>query len=398
MKAIVFRNSLPRLAAAKLGSYVTKAALVSPLGPVRLEDVPEPDPPGDGWVVADVLLAGFCGSDTKQVFLHGARDNPVTSLISFPHVMGHEAVVRRRDTGETAVVDPWLPCVPRGIEPVCPACAAGELVHCRNFTEGRLPPGIHLGNCSRVGGVHAEAITAHTSMLHPVPAGVSRDAAVLADPVSVSLHAVLRNPPDPARPALVYGCGTLGLAGIALLRHLHPELTIWAASRPKTADLARKFGADEILPPEPDALVESVARLSGARRLLPWSGKHWMLDGPGVVYDNVGSPESVETSLRLIGTQGTVVIAGVEAPKRFEWTPLYFKEVRVVGANAFSDEERRGVRKHAFEHYFDLVAAGLDVTAMITHRFTLERWKEAVMTIAHRRRTGAVKVVMEVGE
>ena len=30
-------------------------------------------------------------------------------------------------------------------------------------------------------------------------------------------------------------------------------------------------------------------------------------------------------------TGGTLVVSGVEPPKRFEWTPLYFKELRVIG-------------------------------------------------------------------
>ena len=58
-------------------------------------------------------------------------------------------------------------------------------------------------------------------------------------------------------------------------------------------------------------------------------------------------------------------------------------------------EEVGGVHKHAFEHYFDFVADGLDLTPMITHRFPLSDWKRALMTIARRRRTGAVKVVLE---
>jgi threonine dehydrogenase-like Zn-dependent dehydrogenase len=109
----------------------------------------------------------------------------------------------------------------------------------------------------------------------------------------------------------------------------------------------------------------------------------------------VGSPESVETSLRFLNTQGTLAISGVEAPRRFEWTPLYFKEIHVTGSNAFGVEEVHGVRKHAFEHYFRLCAEGFDVTPIITHRFPLDRWRDAYVTIANRRRTGAVKVLLE---
>ena len=51
--------------------------------------------------------------------------------------------------------------------------------------------------------------------------------------------------------------------------------------------------------------------------------------------------------------------------------------------------------KHAMEHYFDFVAHGLDLTPVITHRFPLERWDEAVLTVKDARRTGAVKVLLE---
>ena len=127
---------------------------------------------------------------------------------------------------------------------------------------------------------------------------------------------------------------------------------------------------------------------------MPWSRHRWLQDGPSVVYDTVGSTETVETSLRILGSGGSLVISGVEPPGRFEWTPLYFKELHVIGSNAFGVEEVRGVRKHAFEHYFDFVAEGLDLTPLITHRFPLSAWDEAIVTIAGVKRTGAVKVLL----
>ena len=51
--------------------------------------------------------------------------------------------------------------------------------------------------------------------------------------------------------------------------------------------------------------------------------------------------------------------------------------------------------KHSMEHYFDFVAGGLDLTPVITHRFPLDRWDEAVLTLKDSRRTGAVKVLLE---
>ena len=395
MKALVFRHSLAREAAATIGGRVDRRAFVSRLAPVRIEDIDELPLPAADWVRVETTFSGLCGSDVKQILLNGARDNPLTALVSFPHVLGHEVVGRRADTGERVVLNPWLSCGPRGVDPPCDACKEGRYPWCRNFRSGDLPVSIHIGNCAAAVGAHAERFGAHASQLFAIPGGVSDEAAVLADPVSVSLRTILLAPPAENQRVLVYGSGTLAFAAIGLLRHLYPAAQIWAATRPGArAALATRLGAHEVLPSTPDELVAQVAHLVGTTPLEPWSKRDWLQDGPDIVYDTIGSTETVETSLRLLATGGTLVVSGVEPPKRFEWTPLYFKELRVVGSNGFGIEEVGGVAKHAMEHYFDFIAAGLDLTPVITHRFPLERWDEAVLALKDSRRTGAVKVLL----
>ena len=396
MKALVFRHSLAREAASAIGGRVDPRAFVSRLAPVRIEDVDELPLPSTDWVRVETTFSGLCGSDVKQILLNGARDNPLTALVSFPHVLGHEAVGRVAGTGERVVLNPWLSCGPRGIEPPCEGCKAGRYPWCRNFRSGTLPVSIHIGNCAAAAGAHAERFAAHAGQLFAIPGHVSDEAAVLADPVSVSLRSILLAPPPDGLPVLVYGSGTLAFAAVALLRYLYPATPVWAATRPGArAELAGSLGAGAVLSSSPDELVGQVARLTDATPLRPWSKRDWLQDGPAVVYDTIGSTQTVETSLRLLATGGTLVVSGVEPPKRFEWTPLYFKELRVIGSNGFGIEEVGGVAKHAMEHYFDFVAGGLDVTPVITHRFPLERWDQAVLTVRNSRRTGAVKVLLE---
>jgi threonine dehydrogenase-like Zn-dependent dehydrogenase len=396
LKALVFRHSLAREAAATIGGRVDQRAFVSRFSPVRLADVAEQPLPSQDWVRVETTFSGLCGSDIKQILLNGARDNPLTALVSFPHVLGHEVVGRRSDTGERVVLNPWLSCGPRGIDPPCESCKEGRYPWCRNFRTGDLPVSIHLGNCAAAAGAHAERFAAHVSQLYAIPDAVSDEAAVLADPVSVSLRSILLAPPPGDEPVLVYGSGTLAFAAIALLRHLYPATEVWAATRPGArAELATRLGAHAALSSSPDDLVAEVARRVGTTPLQPWSKRDWLQDGPAVVYDTIGSTETVETSLRLLATGGTLVVSGVEPPKRFEWTPLYFKELRVIGSNGFGIEEVSGVAKHAMQHYFDFIAAGLDLTPVITHRFPLERWDEAVLAVKNSRRTGAVKVLLQ---
>jgi threonine dehydrogenase-like Zn-dependent dehydrogenase len=355
-----------------------------------------------------VLRTGYwlTGHRLPRIFSRkGAYDNPLIPLLSFPHVLGHEAVgviesagpgVRDRQIGERVALNPWLSCVPRGVEPACSACRAGDLSLCRNFDSGCLPTSLHLGNNALAPGVFAPLFVCHESQCFPVPAEVSDAAAVLADPFSVCLHAVLRNPPSTDAPALVYGLGVLGLLTVAILRSSHPEVEVYAIGRyPHQVELAKDLGANEVLVGRPKELVQSVAELTRAKPLLPERGNPWLLDGVGVVYDTIGSGETLETAIRLVRTRGREVVIGVGVPKRFEWTPLYFKEVQVVGSNVFGVELYHGQRRHAIEVYFELASEGLDLSPLVTHRFPLNAWREAFSTCMQRRASAAVKVVFD---
>jgi threonine dehydrogenase-like Zn-dependent dehydrogenase len=406
MRALVCDVNVPRQIVTSLLGRLDKRFFFGPFSPTTLRDIPDPALPAPDWVTIRTRLCGLCGSDYKQVFLNGNMDNPMTAIISFPQVLGHEVVgvieavgpaVRTRRVGERVVLNPWLSCGPRGITPPCPECAQGQFSICRNFARGVIPPGIHTGNSSRATGGFAPLVPAHESMCIPIPDRVSDEQAVLADPFSVSLHAVLKRPPAPGSTVLVYGCGTLGLIAIAILRALHPAIRVLAVARfPHQRKLAERFGATLVLPHRPVAdIVTRVAEQTGAQIMHPWYGLPWLYGGGvDVVYDTVGLPETVEVAIRIAASRGAVVVMGVEAPRRFEWTPLYFKEIAVIGSNAFGVEEFEGRRRHSMETYLDLVQSGrIDVTPILTHRFTLDDYRSAFLACGDQGRSGAVKVL-----
>jgi threonine dehydrogenase-like Zn-dependent dehydrogenase len=406
VQALVFEQSTPRIALTWLLARATPRAYVARTAPLRLRKLPEPELPAPDWLLLRTRLAGVCGSDAKQVFLDGNLDNAMTALISFPQVLGHELVatieavgpaVRSRRVGERVVLNPWLSCATRSL-PLCEWCQRGELAQCRNFTRGALAPGIHHGNSRSAPGGFASLLPAHESQCIPVPDGISDEAAVLADPFSVSFHAFVREPPPDPGIVLVYGCGTLGLLSIAILQALAPRTRVLAVARfPHQAALARQLGAELVLAHRPTrSLIEAVGAHLGVDVQDPWRGDPMLNGGVDLVYDSVGSAETLEVGVRLVRPRGRIVVTGVASPRRFEWTPMYFKEIAIVGSNAFAIEPWQGRRQHAMEWYFELLEAkALDATPLLTHRYRLERYADAFLACHDQGRSGAVKVLFD---
>ncbi len=410
MRALVFKFSYPRFALARVMGFFSPRGFTTPGGPFGYGDIPEPTLPADDWVVVRTKLCGICGSDSKQVFLHGAFDNPITSLITFPQVLGHEAVgivdrvgpgVKHRKVGERVVLNPWLSCTPRGIAPVCDACERGMLWACANFNHGDLPPGIHIGTCTGAPGGYAPRFAAHESQLFAIPDGVSDEQAVLADPFAVSFHAVLKVPPADNSMALVYGAGTLGLLTVKILRALYPTVRVVVIARyHHQRQRALDFGAHEVLASQdPTRIIERIGSMVHAEVHRPWFGRPWILRGVDVVYDTIGSAESLEVGVRVARPRASIVVTGVDTPARFEWTPLYFKEVAIVGSNAFGIEDFEGERRHAMDIYLRLMASGrFDASGMITHRFRVDEYREAFVVANRKGPNEAVKAIFRYDE
>jgi threonine dehydrogenase-like Zn-dependent dehydrogenase len=227
---------------------------------------------------------------------------------------------------------------------------------------------------------------------------VSFDQAVLADPFSVSMHAVLKAPPADGAKALVYGCGTLGLLTIAFLKTAFPQADVLAVARYAfQAQLAGEMGARWVVRAgPPHRLVTEIARICGERPVKPRFGLPWLRGGVDVVYDTIGSAGTLAVGLCVARPRARIVVTGVSKPKRFEWTPHYFKEIELVGSNAFGVEELEGRREHAFDTFFRLLMEGrLELPQIVTHRFSLERYWEALLVAHAKGRNGAVKVVFE---
>ena len=378
--------------------------------PMRLTEMDDPTFLRPDWVITKPRLTGICGSDSKQVFMDWGEvqspDNPMKAFFSLPQVLGHEVVAdvvalgpdaEGLDVGDRVVLNPWLSCGPRGVDPLCAACVDGDLSLCASFGVGPIAPGIHIGTSKDATGGYAELMPAHDSLLFKVPDSVPDELAVFADPFAVSLHAVTRHAPPKNGKVMVYGAGALGTCTTAIVRALYPDVDVLVVARfGAQAELARRLGATVIAHEPALQVIEEAAAWSGGV-LQPADGLPMAYPGAiDVVYDTVGKRETFEVGSRVLRARGTIVKAGVHGPTYWEDTPLYFKELSYVGSNAFGVEEVEGVRQHGIAHYLDLAADGrVDIAPMLTHTFRLDEWRDAFTALATQDRSGAIKVAFD---
>lgn len=393
-------HPLRYVATRALGRFRPEACW-GPWSCVRYGPVPVPEPPGPDWVRVRVRLAGVCGSDLHLIRL---RDSPVLSAFtSFPFTIGHELLGVVEDggagipAGTRVAVDPVLSCERRGIEPPCPACARGNYSLCRRVTDGRLAPGLLIGACRDTGGSWSPYVVAHRSQLFPLPPEVDDLNGLMVEPFSCALHAVLRHPPEAGDTVLVVGAGTIGLCAVAALRALEYRCRVVVLARHgPQADLARRFGADQVVMARGDYRPE-LARALGGRLVRPLLGPPAVLGGADLALECAGSPRALDDALRFARGGGRVVLLGLAAiTRQLDLTPIWLKELRVGGSYAYGLEDRDGQRRHTFALAIDLLRAGrADLSPLITHRFPLHRFREALATATDKRASGAIKVVLE---
>jgi threonine dehydrogenase-like Zn-dependent dehydrogenase len=346
--------------------------------------------PGSEWVRVRPRLAGVCGTDLG--LLTGHASSILSPFASFPAVLGHEVVGVVEESGQRVVIDPVISCQMRGLDP-CRWCAAGAARFCERAADGNLSPGLLVGYCADLPGGWSTGMIAHRSQLHAVPDELSDEAAVLVEPFSVALHAVLAAPPQPGEQVLVIGAGTLGLCAVVALRLMAPEARITAVARhPVQRRLAERFGATIAT-----SAVQAAVREAGARAHRSILGRTVLTGGFGQVYDAVGSQSSLADAVRVAAPQGRVVLLGGPGELGgMDWTLAWARELRIDGTYTYGREPSLG-GAHTMDEAMRLLAANpqLPLGELVTHRFGLEDWRRAMAAALHRGRSGALKVVFE---
>ncbi len=406
MQALTFHPTVPRYLVTRAAGAMWEAAYWSVLSPLRLSELPDPPLPGPDWVRVRVRMGGICGSDLHLVTLQAS---PSTSAFaSFPFVPGHENVgavaevgpqVHDLEVGQRVVVEPVLPCRARGFVHPCEPCSRGEYNLCVRTTEGHLSPGLMVGACRDTGGSWGETFVAHRSQVLPLPGAVTDENALLSEPAACALHALLRHPPEDGDTVLVVGGGVIGQATVACLRAMGSAARVVALVKyPFQADRARRLGADHtVLLAGRDGHYGPLAELLGARLRKPILGKPAVVGGARLVVDCVGSGRSLDDSFRLAGPRATVVVLGLASlPRGVDWTPVWLKELRVVGSYAYAVAQWGGQPVRTLELVLRWMEQGrLELSELVTHRFPLRQYPDALRAALGKSHARAFKVAFQ---
>ena len=393
----VFR-SVPRYVAARTVGKRFPGLLAGPVAPLRLVNRDDPRRPAEGWARVSTRMSGICGSDLATI--SGRSSFYFSPLVSMPFVPGHEVVGELQDDvdglprGTRVVLDPVLSCAARGVEP-CRSCAAGATGRCDSVTVGHVSPGLQTGYCADTGGGWSGQFAAHRSQLHPIPEGISDRKAVVIEPLACATHAALRAAPEPGAAVLVAGAGTVGVLTLLALREFTEagRITV-VAKHPKQRDLAKRFGATAVV--DIRGAIGAVRRAGRAHRLKPERGGEFLLGGVDVAVDCVGSRSSLDLCLRTTRAGGRVVLTGLPTSGP-DLSPLWFRELQLVGAYATGKEQVHGDRQTTFDLAVEL-ASDAPIEDVVGAVYPLRSWRRALDHAFDAGRLGTAKVAFAPGQ
>ncbi|HLY56816.1 MAG TPA: zinc-dependent alcohol dehydrogenase family protein [Stellaceae bacterium] len=337
------------------------------LGPGRkaVEDRPVPAIQTPTDAVVKIVKTTICGTD-----LHILKGDVPSCAPG--RILGHEGVgvVHEAGPGVTTfrpgdrVLISCISACGR-----CEYCRRGMYSHC---TTG----GWILGN--EIDGTQAEYVRiphADTS-LYRIPEGMDEEALVmLSDILPTGFECgVLNGKVAPGSTVAIVGAGPIGLAALLTAQFYAPAEIIMVDPDENRLDVAKRFGATQLVCATGAGAGEAVMRLTHGR-------------GVDTAIEAVGVPASFITCEDIVAPGGTIANVGVHGTKvdlRLE--RLWSQNITIT---------TRLVDTVTTPMLLKTVAAGrIDPKRLITHRFRFDQILDAYETFGHAAGTRALKVII----
>jgi threonine dehydrogenase-like Zn-dependent dehydrogenase len=296
-------------------------------GNVQVEQVSDPHM-RSGEALLRVRRVGLCGSDLNS---YRGR-NP---LVTFPRIPGHEIAATIVDLSEPN------PALAPGMDvTLSPYSSCGECPSCRNERPNACRNNQTLG--VQRDGALAEYVAVPMDKLFV--ADLRLDELCLVEPLTVGCHAVARAEVTPEDVVAIFGCGGVGLGAVAAAAFCGAK-TVAIDIDDAKLEIARKAGAAHVIQTNRQNVREALADLTGG-------------DGPDVVIEAVGLPETFRSAVEVVAFSGRVVYIGyAKEPVTYETRFFVQKELNILGARNALPEDFRQVIQMLEQHRFPVDAA-----------------------------------------
>lgn len=336
---------------------------------------------GPGQVLVRVHQCGICGSDVR--YFHGENPwakqtlgmvlpNPPNIILGHEFLGTVEAVHDSQDEyliGKRVAVNTFITC--------------GRCDFCRSGKENLCPETRHLGHGQGWGqmdyypGGMAEFCPAFANQVYELPEHVTDEQATFLDPMIASLHAVDVGAPRPLDKVAILGAGPIGLLIAQFVKVFGAAQTFISDIADVNIAVARQTGVDVALNVggNPIALEEAVRDATEGR-------------GVNLVFNTIGTQESIESSLRMLRKGGALVLlATKDKDIRFPALLLSGERTLRTSSNAMYSD---------FPRALEMLATGrIDVDPLISHRFPLSQAIQAFEVACNKQESGAIKVVLD---
>jgi (R,R)-butanediol dehydrogenase / meso-butanediol dehydrogenase / diacetyl reductase len=327
---------------------------------MRLDSIAIPELKDDQVLVRN-YITGICGTDRHTLHDGTFVDNSPRS-INYPAILGHESSGEIIALGNNVTTDLVGQPIKAGDMTVffevlscgsCHFCRQGNWNVCRRYMGAALKPGTLV-----------EYYTYRSTQLIKAE-GITHEQAALVEPSSCALHSTRLADPKIGDTVVIIGGGCIGLLRLQMVKKMGATKIMLVEAVEGKRKLALELGADIVLDPAVDDVVQIVASET--------------LEGYGadVVFEDAGLPETQELAIRLARPHGTVMISGISPkPVTFNFfDQVQLRELRLlgsIGTGGLVD------RRNDYLVVIDLIKKGQIKTApIITSVFSLDDYKEA---------------------
>ncbi|MGD7706707.1 L-threonine 3-dehydrogenase [Microlunatus sp. Y2014] len=315
---------------------------------LELTDVPMPTV-GPGDVLVRVAATGLCGTD-----LHiEAWDGWAQRSVRAPLVVGHEfcgevvevgASVTDVEVGDFVSGEGHLVCGR------CRNCRAGRRHLCRNT----------IGIGVQRDGAFAEyvAIPSGNAWVHEQPTPV--DVAAIFDPFGNAVHTALAFP-GLGEDVLITGAGPIGILAAMVVRHAGARHVAVADLNDERLALAERVGVNTVINVGRTTVAESQQALG-------------MKEGFDIGLEMSGSPVALREMISNMAHGGRIAMLGLPTEEiSVDFSTVVLNMLTIKGIYG----------REMFETWYAmsvLLSSGLDISPVITHRFSHTDHAEAFAT------------------